>query len=204
MTSAVRADVRSHINKEEGFESSGGDFHVPFWRDAKDHLQGTSDLTEQTHARIGSNSRRSRLYPELAKKFLEWWNEKKRWSNEGFSILPNPIKGQFKIPELKAIVKVENILPIDIGNQPTRYFYPYFSESPILGDEAARIGLWLIQQALPNIPADRIRILDILRAKSFSLKKNPLKGNEEELFIQSYGRILRKWDEIYAELKNED
>lgn len=200
LNSKLREDVSNHIQKELGNQSSGQDFHMPFWRDVKDHLEGSADLTEQTEARVQAHHHKKRLYPLLKEKFLEWWNEKKRWTNEGFSVLPDGPKGQHEIAGL-GIIKIENILPLNIGSQPTRYFYPYFSEKPILNEEAARIGLWIMQQALPNIPADRLRILDILRAKSFSLKKNPLQGNEEELLKYNYRKIIRRWDEIYEEKK---
>lgn len=197
--SKARDDVKKTLDKEQGVESDGGmDFHNSFWSDVKDFMNGRIDLTLQTAQRADLNRNRKRLYPLLAQKFLEWWNEKKRWSNEGCVVATAP-KGRYNHSELGVVVRINNILALDIGSQPTRYFYPYFSEKPALDEEAARIGLWLMQEAL-DVPPQQLRLLDVLRAKSYSLKKHPLQGNEEALFKAKYGKILDKWDELYAEL----
>ncbi len=176
------------------------DFYSPFWGDAKEHIEGSTDLTEKTKERIRSNRYRKNLYPKLAAKFLEWLNEKKRWTNEGISLFDKPVRGKYKVPGVDTTVKVNNFLPLNVGSQPTKFFYPYFVEKPALTEEAARIGLWVMQQAGTGVPNEGLRILDIQRAKSYSLKKNPLKGNEEQLFLTHHKRIRKIWDDLYEEL----
>ena len=71
----LRADIRNDLKKaQETEDDSGGDFHGPFWADAKRHVQGEINLFEKVKARIEANNRRERLYPRLAKGFLDWWN----------------------------------------------------------------------------------------------------------------------------------
>lgn len=198
--SKIRDDVVKTIEKEQGNESNGGmDFHGPFWSDVKAYLRDEIDLQDQLVQRALENRYRKRLYPLLGEKFLEWWSEKKRWNNEGYSLEDSPATGRFSDTELNAVVRVNNILALKIGNQPTRYFYPYFSEEPALSEEAARIGLWVMKQAL-NVPETQLRILDVLRAKSYSLRKVPLQGNEENLFRTKYKAVLKRWDDLYDEL----
>ncbi len=201
--SLLRPGVITYIKMEKDEDTGGMDFHGPFWGDAKDHIEGNSDLTEQTKERIKRNKLRKNLYPRLEKKFLEWLNEKKRWTNEGLSLFQKPVRGRYKVPGFNSIVKVNNFLPLNVGSQPTRFFYPYFSDKPELSEEAARIGLWLMTQSATGVPNEGLKILDVLRAKSFSLKKNPLKGNEEALFNAHYARIRAQWDELYDELRED-
>ncbi len=91
----LRQDVQGYIKKQKSKEPTPGmDFYGAFWGDAKEHIEGDSDLTEKTQERIRSNRYRKNLYPKLAAKFLEWLNEKKRWTNEGISISPHLIFGK--------------------------------------------------------------------------------------------------------------
>ncbi len=57
----LREDIRREIAKANGVTASGGDFHVPFWADAKRHVLGKVDLEDQTNIRIASNERRKNL-----------------------------------------------------------------------------------------------------------------------------------------------
>lgn len=198
----LRQDVQAYIKKQKNNEPmSGMDFYSPFLRDAKDHVDGVVDLKEKTAERVERNAHRKNLYPRLAEKFLEWLSEKKRWTNEGISIFEKTVKGKYKLPDVATTVKVHNFLPLNVGSQPTKFFYPYFSDTPALTEEAARIGLWIMQQSDTGVPKEGLRILDVLRAKSYSLKKNPLLGNEEQLFMAYYKRIRGIWDTLYAELQ---
>ena len=151
----LRNDIRSEIKKLEGKSSGGGDFHVPFWSDAKGHASGEIDLSIATFNRIAKDAKKGRLYPELRDGFLEWWHNKRRTRNEPITAFPYTVKRRFEIPDLDAIVKVENLLSILIGNpesgpQGKRIIYPYFSEDPILDEQTARLGLWLLSVALPE------------------------------------------------------
>lgn len=194
--SILRADIRNEIAKASGIESDGGDFHAPFWTDAKKHVGGTVDLREQAHLRIIKNKARGRLYPLLAAGFLKWWDEKRRWRNEPFEIISQSVKFQLSISELNVVVKVENLLAVKVGDQFNRIVYPYFAEQPVLQEEGGRIGLWLLGQALATYPIDDLRILDVLRSASFATVDYPLRGNEEEIFLRRYAHVLAEWNEL--------
>lgn len=191
--STLRDDIRQDIRKNE---SSGGDFHGPFWADAKKHASGEVDLKTEGAHRVSKNDVRKRLYPLLIEGFLKWWNEKRRWRNEPFNIVKGDIKGRYPIAELKTTIKVENILAFQISDDTFRIVYPYFSEKPHLSAEGARIGLWLMYRALSVYKIEDMRILDILRSQSFSIQDFPLQGNEEDLFLKRYRNIIYEWEEL--------
>lgn len=188
--SLLRADIRAEISKENGIAGDGGDFYVPFWADAKKHVAGTLDLAIQTEARIKSNEGRKRLYPELRDGFLLWWNEKRRWINEPFVLLPENPAIHFPVPGSTAIVKIENTLGLLVGGASHRIIYPYFSEVPTLTQATARIGLWLLKEAMSEYAEEDLRILDIIRSRSFSLADTRLSGNEQELFAARYKALV--------------
>jgi len=196
--SILRADIYGDIKKEadeDEDEDGGGDFHVPFWADAKRHVDGAVDLLSQTKMRIEKNERRRNLYPQLAAGFLKWWNEKRRWRNEKFIFIKD-VKGRVQFPKLNGIVRVENLLPLRIDGQFARIVYPYFSDVPVLPDEGARLGLWLMHEALPNYPLEDLRLLDVLRSKSFGIIDVPLHGDERHLFEVKYESVLSEWKKL--------
>lgn len=195
---AIRADIREDIAREAGQESSGGDFYAPFWSDAKRHVFGDIDLREAVEERIRANWRRTNLYPKLRDGFLLWWNQRRRWTNEPFRT-GQPIKVQFPFPGLEAVVKIDNILSVKDGLNTERAVYPYFALDPELSEEAARWSLWLLTRALPHIPADEFRILDVIRGRTFSLDRTPLIGDEEDRFRLRYAEILRQRDRLREE-----
>jgi len=90
--SELRKDIRQEIKKAAFPGGKGGDFHTPFWTDAKNHVAGRLDLAAQVDERIARNDNRVRLYPELSKGFLNWWNEKRRWQNEPFQMAHQEIE----------------------------------------------------------------------------------------------------------------
>jgi hypothetical protein len=181
-TSLLRDDIRSEISKTAGLDAGGGDFHVPFWSDAKNHASGQADLILLTKTRIAANEGRSRLYPLLQDAFLTWWNEKRRWRNEDFVVMPEPVKARLQIAELDSVVKVENLLAV-----------------PPLSEEAARLGLWALHEALKAYSIDDFRILDILRSRSFSTSDVPMQGNERALFAAKYKAALADWERLKKE-----
>lgn len=62
--------MRDSLRKEAaGRGAGGGDFHVPFWKDAKEYAAHGGDLVTVTEEQIGKNWRRKRLYPSLADGF---------------------------------------------------------------------------------------------------------------------------------------
>jgi hypothetical protein len=190
---AIRKDARETMKRMEEGSAKGGDFPIPFWKGAKDHAAGRSDLSETVAEQIDANWRRKNLYPRLRDGFLKWWTETRRWINEEIAELPKTIKASFGFAELEGTVKVENLLCLKLGDDKRRYIYPYFSDRPALTPEVARLGLWLMSRALPQHDIDDMRILDVLRGESFSVDKCPLHGDEEEAFTLRYRRILREW-----------
>lgn len=193
------SDIWSDRNKEKKDDGNGGDFHGPFWADAKDHVTGLSDLREQSKARIESNKARARLYPLLTEAFLSLWNEKIQWRNERFESFPTSVKAQLLIEELGATVKIENVVAVKIPDGSNRVVYPYFSETPVLPPEGARLGFWALSEALPDFRAEDFRIVDILRRSYFRPTEVPMQGNERETFIQKYDEILKEWTKLRDE-----
>ena len=189
--SALRGDIREEIAREAGDSGSGGDFYAPFWFDAKTHVFGTADLHACVEERIAANAGRANLYPLLRDGFLLWWNERRRWTNEPFRP-GQALKAHFPFPGLDATVKIDSILSVRDGRDQEHFVYPYFAPSPPLTDEAARWGLWLLSRALPTVQADEIRILDVIRGRTFSIDRNPLRGDEEESFRRRYAMALRE------------
>jgi hypothetical protein len=197
--SLLRADIRNEIQKDSGADLNGGDFHMPFWTDAKNHVAGGLDLKQKSKLRIDSNKGRGRLYPLLTSGFLNWWNEKRRWRNEEFKFIEDEVYGRLTVPEVNGVIKVENLLAVRIGDETNKVIYPYFAEEPILPPEGARIGLWVMSQTLMGYALDDLRILDILREKSFATRDYPLFGNEQTLFLQKYQSLVKEWDELWKE-----
>lgn len=192
-STAIRADARETMKRQDEGPGAGGDFHVPFWCDAKAHAAGKADLREATDLQIEKNWRRKKLYPRLRDGFLDWWNEKRRWVNEAMTELPQTIKSSFGFVEIDGVVKVENLLCLRVGDDKFRYVYPYFSDRPALTPGSARQGLWLMSTALPKHNIEDMRILDVLRGEAYSVDKFPLTGTEEEMFKLLYRNILREW-----------
>lgn len=199
-TSALRSDIRQDISRERRTgESSGGDFHVPFWADVKAYIAGEVDLNQQVRERVDANNRRARLYPELARGFLTWWNERRRWTNEPYEFIRNDVKAQHIVPSLRCIVKVENLISLRVGETSRRLIYPYFCEDPALPEEGGRIGLWLLGQSLTEYPIEEMRILDVLRGRAFATRDVPLQGDEERIFLANYQRALDEWRRLREE-----
>lgn len=202
----LRKDIRQELKKAAFPGTKGGDFHTPFWTDAKNHVAGRLDLGAQVEERIARNDNRERLYPELATGFLKWWNEKRRWQNEPFQIIPFSVKAQLSIPEVGGLVKIENLLAVTVGPQSTgnrsnRIIYPYFSEHPPLGNEAIRLGLWALSAGLGQYSPQDLRLFDVLRGTSFGIADCPLRGDEQALFVRHYGALLREWRELWDEYR---
>lgn len=181
----LKKDIYQEKKKAEGGSMGGGDFYSPFWADARKHILGEADLSILTAERVNKNFRRKNLYPLLEKGVLALWE---RGHNLDVELLQRSPKGRFKITNEDLTVKVESIMAIEIEGD-ERLVYPYWFPDPVLSDEAARVGLWLLSQALPKENAQNIRIFDIIRAEYFSLQTHPLQGNEEQILIHNYRRI---------------
>ena len=140
---------------------------------------------------MADNRNRRRLYPLLRDGFLGWWNPYRRGTNEPFRLGPVQ-RTRFEVLSLASTVKVDNILSIEDGLGGLHYVYPYFAEAPALGDEAAQLGLWLLGRALPDLPADRLRLLDVFRGLAFSIADTALQGDEEERFHRMYAGLIQE------------
>ena len=196
--SALRADIREELARLAGDDSAGGDFYVPFWADANAHVFGGMDLHNAVEGRIAVNGRRDNLYPQLRDGFLLWWNNRRRWTNAPY-VPGQMLKGSFPFPGLDAIVKIDNFLSVVDGLHQQRVIYPYFAPAPVLSDEAARWGLWLLTRAFPDVPAQQFRILDVIRGRTFSLDRSPLDGDEETNFRRKYSQLLNERAALRAE-----
>ena len=198
-TSLMRRDINDHFSRarrEPG--DGGGDFHTAFWADAKHHADGSVDLRVATPARIAVNARRWRLYPELTRGFLAWWEERRRLRNEPFEIVEERIHGRLVLDGM-GVIRVESNLAFTIGEDARRIVYPYFCEDPLMAEEVARIGLWAMSEAIPTYPIGDMRILDVIRGRSFSTIECPQRGTEEAEFRALYGGLLDRWRELRAQ-----
>lgn len=193
------SDIHNDQTKVSGDRKGGSDFYAPFWSDVKDHAAGRSDLTQQTAIRIAANKARDRLYPHLRDCFLSMWNEKIRWRNEPFEFAPESVSAQLPIKELRAIVKVENIVVIKTRDGSHRVIYPYFSETPTLPEEGARLGFWALNEALRDYQLNNFRIVDIQHRAYFRPIDIGMKGDEGMRFVQRYGAVLRRWRKLRDE-----
>lgn len=196
--SALREDIRADIAREAGLTGSGGDFYVPFWHDAKSHALGGTDLHAAVKERVLANPGRANLYPRLRDGFLLWWNERRRWTNEPFQQGPL-IKAQFAFPGIAAVVKVDSVLSVRDAQGIDHFIYPYFAPDPVLTEDAARLGLWLLINALPDLPAAEIRILDVIRGQTFSIDRYALQGSEEQTFRLRYVQAINSWNNLREE-----
>jgi len=199
LTSALRRELYAERKKLDSGSDGGGDFHVPFWADAKGHVIGRVDLLEQTQARVDACEQRKRLYPQLASGFLDWLEQIKRSTNYEVGWREGHVHNHYPIPELGLTVKVDNLLALSIGRDQYRLVYPYFTEKPVLSEQWARVGLWVMGEALPMHSRVDMEILDVLRGQAFSGKSVFLKGDEEALFSRRYKAILSEWDALRPE-----
>jgi len=150
LISALRRDIADELRRETEEGHSPRDFHGPFWSDAKGHVIGVVDLVRQTEHRVAANDRRKRLYPALTVGFLAWCQDLRRSTNARLSWMEERVHNRYPVPSLELTVKVDNLLGLKIGHDRHRLVYPYFSEKPVLSEKWARIGLWLMSEALSN------------------------------------------------------
>lgn len=197
-TALLRANITADLRRQLNGPGDGGDFHSPFWADAKRHASGAVNLREATPARVRAHEGRARLYPLLSEGFLRWWEERRRRRNEPFEVTEAQIRGRLLLDGL-GVVKVENNLGFSIGDDGYRVVYPYFCEEPEMTSDIARLGLWAMSQALRGYNLDDMRILDVLRATSYSTAESPLRGTEEQDFRDQYANLLDRWQQLRRE-----
>lgn len=196
--SELRKDIRDDLAHEEDGDAGGGDFYGPFWKDAKDHVFGVADLIDQTEVRIERNARRANLYEQLRDGFLVWWNERRRWTNQPF-VPSTALKVVVRLPGIDASIKFANLLSVRDGNDEDHFVYPYWFPQPALSDEAARLALWALGSAFPNIDQNELRVLDVIRGQTYSLDRNPLQGNEADIFARRFIEALNDWKRLRLE-----
>lgn len=197
---ALLEDIRAEVAHENGGKvGGGGDFYALFWSDAKNYVFGGPDLNQITEKRIDENYRRKNFYPILCSGFLMWWNERRRWTNEPFR-KGSSFKSNINFGDLSALVKVDNILSVRDGSDAEHIIYPYWFPDPELSDVSARLAIWLLSRALPSAPLEEIRILDVMRGRTYSVDRNPLIGNEEEDFLRRYEALLEERAVLKAEI----
>ena len=196
--SLLRRDIRDSLGRQNG-DDGGGDFYTPFWADAKAHVRGDRDLGAATEARIAANPRRKNLYPRLKDGFLELMSESRRLRNEPYTTLLAGPRGSFCVEGSDGEIRVHDTLHIRINGYADRIIYPYFPANPPLTSELARLGSWAMMQALDPRPVEEMRIIDIIRARSFSVRGADLTGGEGELFAARYRALCEEWYRYRAE-----
>lgn len=196
LISELRSDLRGERNKQLGIETGGGHFHHPWWTVAKLHVVGEANLREHLPLFLETNRSRRRLYPLLTDAFLKWFDELRRSTNARLTLIEERVHNHYPVPGLDLTVKVDNLLGLRIGGDAHRVIYPYFSEDPPLSEKWARVGLWLMHDALVGFQIARMEILDVLRSRSFKGDSLALKGDEEAIFKQKYLKMLELWREL--------
>ena len=196
--SKLREDIRNDIGRESGQDVGGPDFFSPFWRSAKNHVFGLGDLSSAVEEHIRANPRRRNLYPRLRDGFLLWWNERRRWTNQPFTET-QAIRGSYVNARLDVTARVDNVLCVRDGMNEDHFIYPYFSEQPVLPEQGARLGLWILSETFPHIPANELRVLDVIRGVNHSMESAPLRGDERSIFEGRMEALLSEWGRLRLE-----
>lgn len=109
------------------------------------------------------------------------------------------VHNRYPVPGLELTVKVDNLLGLKIGDDRHRLVYPYFSEKPVLSEKWARIGLWLMSEALSDFSVTEMEILDVLRGQSFSGKSVFFTGDEEAIFARRFTEMVEERERLRME-----
>lgn len=196
----LRDDLRKERDKLRGKKKKGGGhFHYPWWDAAKGHALGLCDLPEQTEVLVEASDQRKRLYPLLTEAYLRWLEHLRRSTNQALNWSEEQVHNHYAVPGMDLTVKVDNLLALKLGEDHHKLIYPYFCEEPILTERWARVGLWLMRDALSKYDPVDMEILDVLRARSFSGGSVFLKGDERAIFSDRYDKIRSKWHELRPE-----
>ncbi|GLS42564.1 hypothetical protein GCM10007884_05490 [Methylobacterium brachythecii] len=124
---------------------------------------------------------------------------KLRWSNEPVEIVPQSVHGNLRLTDPAGTIRIKDALHARVRGEYVRVVYPYFSEEPALPEEGGRLGLWAMQQALPELDPNDMRIIDILRQTFFSPQTTVLQGNEELIFRENYRSLIGEWERLKQE-----
>lgn len=199
LISELRDDLRNERNKKLGKKSRGGHFHHPWWDVAKDHVVGRDDLPATLPSLVAGGKNRDRLYPLLTEAFLRWLDAFRRSTNLPISVSEEEVHNHYPVPGIQLVVKVDNLLALRLGHVGHRLIYPYFSEKPPLVEKWARVGIWLMANALPKFDVAQMELLDILRSRSFRGSSLLPRGDEEAIFKAKYLQMLGLWNDLRPE-----
>lgn len=191
----IRKDARDAVLKERKVDSDdGGDFYGVFWSAAKKFVLKGADLKDLVQKHITKSKSTRRLYPILMDGFSRWYATHHGDSNPSTR---KEIAGAFgrcsKLAESGA-VRVHNLLAWTEREGTPHIVYPYFDKDHALGPRAARLGRWAMANAIPDLEANNMAILDVLRGKVYDNDNCPLLGDEEGVLSERYDRILREWE----------
>ncbi|WP_417321515.1 hypothetical protein [Erythrobacter aureus] len=197
--SALRREAYEDRRRQESSGEGGGDFFGPFWSDAKRFAIDGDDLVAATGRRIEVHEGRARLYPILCERFSDWWRRFEGAMNEPLVPLGESVHARLQFDDLDVTIKVDNLLSFQIDRERHRLIYPYFSEAPPLSQRWARIGLWVMAEALNRFRPQDMVILDAQRGRSFSLRELDFRGDEEDIFMDRMAELRVLWDNILDE-----
>lgn len=193
----LRKEIYSDIQREDKTDDRQPmDFYGCFWADAKHSVLHGLNLRLATEDRITKNKLRKRLYPILEKRFTDWWRDELRGTNLLVAPEEATAHTRWALPDIGITLKFENFLALRIGQDQYRLVYPYFSEKPPLEDKWIRIGLWLLNKALPQFGLDAMRLLDVQLGKAYSHFTNPFLGTEERELNNKCLALLALWREL--------
>jgi hypothetical protein len=196
---ALRKELYSDIQREDKTDDHQPmDYYGCFWADAKHSVLHGLDLKLATEDRIAKNKLRKRLYPILERGFTDWWRDELRGTNLLITPEEATAHTRWALPDIGITLKFENFLALKVGHDQYRLVYPYFSEKPPLEDKWIRIGLWLLDNALPQFGLEAMRLLDVQRGKGYSSITNPLSGTEEAELREKCVAMLALWRELNA------
>lgn len=197
--SALKREAYQDRRREEHPSESGGDFYGPFWSDAKSYATEGTDLELATSMRIERHGVRDRLYSVVCPQFIEWWQRFEGSMNEEMAPLDENVHARREMDGLGITVKVDNLLCFRIDPDRHRLIYPYFSEEPSLSSRWARVGIWVMSQVLEGFRVQDMVILDVHRARSFSVREIDLRGDEADIFAARIVELREVWEEILEE-----
>jgi len=191
----IRKDARDAVLKERKIDSDdGGDFYGVFWSDAKKFVLKGASLKDLVRERIRKSKSKRRLYPILLEGFSRWYAAH---YGKGDAANRKEVTNAFgrcsNLAESGA-VRVHNLLAWTEGDGTKHVVYPYFDKDHALGPRAARLGRWAMINALPDVDAKSMAILDVLRGEAYDNDNCPLLGDEQEVLSERYGRILNEWE----------
>ena len=198
----LKREIYADIEREDkSYDRQPMDYYGCFWADAKHSVLHGLNLKLATEDRILKNPLRKRLYPILEKGFSDWWRDELRGTNLLVSPEETSVHTRWALPNIGITLKFENFLALKVGHDQFRLIYPYFSEKPPLEDKWIRIGLWLLNEALPEFGIDSMRLLDVQRGKGYSNTSNPLIGTEETELRTKCASLLSLWQDLNMEMR---